>query len=159
MWVTIAPIGFYSALTVVNNAVDCYQFFLAWSLITRIHRVDLELIRSKTIEKKLRREAVKNALVTKTYHDVFYPKESSCPVCLAEYNESDFVSSCCDQNKRRSPLIEKCPCDHMFHEECLTLWLQQHSNCPCCRFEILPLLSKRSLLEVSSITVQPTSVS
>jgi hypothetical protein len=44
----------------------------------------------------------------------------------------------------------------MFHEGCLMLWLQKHSNCPCCRHEILPLPPKPALTEYLQV-LQPTS--
>ncbi|EKX35845.1 hypothetical protein GUITHDRAFT_79421, partial [Guillardia theta CCMP2712] len=28
------------------------------------------------------------------------------------------------------------PCEHCFHEQCITNWLQIHNTCPCCRCEV-----------------------
>ena len=160
VWMTIVPVGFYSALSVLNNVVDCYHFVLAWNLISRTHRVDLELLRSQTSDLKRRRAELKNVLITKAYHEVFYPKESSCPVCLGDFQQCDAVSSCCDPNKHRSPLShQKYPCTHMFHERCLVLWLQKHSNCPCCRHEILPLPPKPVLMDYSQLLESTTATS
>lgn len=138
VWMTVVPIGFYSALSVVTNAVDCYNFVVAWNMITRTHRMDLELLHFQKNVAVQRRIALKKALVTRPYRDIFFPKEVSCPICLADFQRSDQVSSCCDRNDHRSKLRNS-PCCHMFHEECLTAWLQNHSNCPCCRHEMLPL--------------------
>ena len=136
VWMTVVPIGFYSALSVYSNAMDCYNFVVAWNMITRTHRMDLEMLHFRKNAAIERRKSVEKVLHTRPYRDVFFPKEVSCPVCLLDYNPSDKVSSCSDLNYHRS---QKTSCCHMFHEECLTSWLQSHSNCPCCRHEILPL--------------------
>jgi hypothetical protein len=136
VWMTVVPIGFYSALSVYSNAVECYNFVVAWNMISRTHRMELELVHFRTNAAVERRKSIEMILYTRPYRDVFFPKEASCPVCLFDYKPSDAVSSCYDQNYHRS---KNRPCCHMFHEECLTSWLQGHSNCPCCRHEILPL--------------------
>ena len=143
VWVTVVPIGFYSALSVVSNAVDYYNFVMAWNLISRTHRMDLELLHFRKNQTIQRRIAVKKALITRPYRDIFFPKEASCPICLADFKPSEPVSCCCDRNNNRSKLNSS-PCSHMFHEECLSAWLQNHSNCPCCRHEILPLFEEPS---------------
>ena len=48
-----------------------------------------------------------------------YPE---CSICLMEVNEG-----------QNTILL---PCGHMFHEECVTKWLQIHNTCPLCRFEL-----------------------
>jgi hypothetical protein len=44
----------------------------------------------------------------------------SCPVCLQEYSESEFVAN--------MPT-----CRHQFHTECIERWLQSSTKCPVCR--------------------------
>lgn len=46
----------------------------------------------------------------------------SCSVCLTEIQE-----------KVETILI---PCGHMFHEPCITKWLEMHNTCPVCRYEL-----------------------
>lgn len=35
------------------------------------------------------------------------------------------------------------PCNHRFHETCLTMWIEQDLSCPTCRHRILPQMSHR----------------
>ncbi|VDM16089.1 unnamed protein product [Hydatigera taeniaeformis] len=35
------------------------------------------------------------------------------------------------------------PCNHCFHESCLTMWIDQDLSCPTCRHRILPQVSRR----------------
>ena len=48
-----------------------------------------------------------------------FPK---CTICLMEITEGmDCISM---------------PCDHLFHDKCVTNWLKIHNTCPLCRFEL-----------------------
>lgn len=47
--------------------------------------------------------------------------EETCPVCLVKFEEND----------KEEILLTKC--DHSFHKECLSRWLEQKENCPICR--------------------------
>jgi len=49
--------------------------------------------------------------------------DSSCGICLAEYEEKDIVS----WSKHPS-------CRHAFHQHCLLPWLMSHNTCPNCRW-------------------------
>jgi hypothetical protein len=51
-----------------------------------------------------------------------------CAICLVEYQEGDDV--CWSHNKR---------CRHHFHRLCMTEWLSDHNECPCCRNNYLAL--------------------
>lgn len=129
MLATVVPIGFYSALSIVSNAVDCYNFVVVWNRISQAHRIDLERIHDKKNRVIKRRMKMEKVLTKRPYGDVFFPKEASCPVCLLEFERADRVVFHKDKHK----------CAHLFHEDCLTAWLQTHSSCPCCRYEMLPL--------------------
>ncbi|KAK9076564.1 hypothetical protein SSX86_004898 [Deinandra increscens subsp. villosa] len=54
----------------------------------------------------------------KEYHRENYGLE--CAICLCEFR---------DENVLR--LLTKCY--HVFHQECIDLWLGSHKSCPCCR--------------------------
>eukprot|EP00316_Scyphosphaera_apsteinii_P019878 CAMPEP_0119325204 /NCGR_PEP_ID=MMETSP1333-20130426/65211_1 /TAXON_ID=418940 /ORGANISM="Scyphosphaera apsteinii, Strain RCC1455" /LENGTH=683 /DNA_ID=CAMNT_0007333109 /DNA_START=135 /DNA_END=2186 /DNA_ORIENTATION=- len=45
-----------------------------------------------------------------------------CSVCLSQYDAND--------------LLIRLPCHHLFHEHCITRWLQQDGSCPQCRFHV-----------------------
>jgi len=53
------------------------------------------------------------------------PQKEECSICYSDYKEKE---GC------------KLPCDHVFHEECATRWLEQDedtNNCPLCRRTVL----------------------
>ena len=45
-----------------------------------------------------------------------------CLICLEEYKNND--------------IIKKLPCNHIFHSECLKIWLSQKATCPICRKDL-----------------------
>ncbi|WMV53329.1 hypothetical protein MTR67_046714 [Solanum verrucosum] len=53
--------------------------------------------------------------------------ESDCVSCfeeLGKYEEKHKQAMCM-------------PCSHMFHEHCITTWLQNGHSCPVCRYDLL----------------------
>ncbi|KAM3146639.1 hypothetical protein pb186bvf_001169 [Paramecium bursaria] len=53
-----------------------------------------------------------------------YQKQSQdiCTICLIEYKEGEQIEELVCQGK------------HLFHGECIHLWLRQHKVCPICKF-------------------------
>ena len=45
--------------------------------------------------------------------------DKECPICLKKFEQDDELT-----------LL---PCDHEFHAECVTAWLNKAANCPLCR--------------------------
>ena len=43
-----------------------------------------------------------------------------CPICLDEIEENSAITTC----------------KHVFHEDCLNMWLEEHTDCPYCRTEL-----------------------
>jgi len=63
------------------------------------------------------------ALPTKKYADGVLPKEdSSCAICLSDYETSE--------------VIRILPCQHHFHSGCVDQWLITNKSCPFCKQEI-----------------------
>lgn len=60
---------------------------------------------------------------------------ADCAVCLGEVEKGESV--------RRLPA-----CRHVFHKECIDLWLTAHATCPVCRRGVLPTLPERPPAEV-----------
>ncbi|MCO5549865.1 hypothetical protein L7F22_003339 [Adiantum nelumboides] len=48
---------------------------------------------------------------------------NTCAVCLSEYEEDELL--------KRLPA-----CSHLFHKECIDMWLFSHSTCPLCRLSL-----------------------
>lgn len=71
-----------------------------------------------------------NALKKGRYYDIKIKnpdlaKYTTCNICLDEYNDD---SNC---------II--LPCQHIYHNECITKWLGENSNkCPVCKKEVAP---------------------
>lgn len=49
-------------------------------------------------------------------------EEKACTVCLETFLPGEQVVVT--------------PCNHMFHEGCITPWMKEHGNCPVCRFAL-----------------------
>ncbi|MBA0621497.1 hypothetical protein Godav_007111 [Gossypium davidsonii] len=66
-----------------------------------------------------------------------------CAICLGEFEDEDMLrllTICC----------------HVFHKECVDLWLESHKTCPVCRGE-LDVLSKKSPLLIRSNSMHEIS--
>ena len=57
------------------------------------------------------------------YCDIVSPKNTSCPILLTNFNDSDMVS-----------VIRHC--GHIFNTNELNTWFRNHCNCPVCRYDI-----------------------
>jgi len=49
-------------------------------------------------------------------------KDAACSICLCEYEEGETLS--------------KLPCGHIYHDNCITAWVERHVRCPLCNFDL-----------------------
>jgi hypothetical protein len=50
-------------------------------------------------------------------------EEPSCSICLCEYD--------------RGEKVVRLPCEHMYHESCLSSWTTHHTRCPLCNYDLM----------------------
>jgi len=65
-------------------------------------------------------------------------KTAAVDECGDRFGEDRVVLSCCvcrDEFELGAQGLLM-PCQHLFHPQCLTPWLQQHNSCPTCRYEL-----------------------
>mmetsp|Transcript_12630 Transcript_12630/g.35514 ORF Transcript_12630/g.35514 Transcript_12630/m.35514 type:complete len:92 (-) Transcript_12630:189-464(-) len=49
----------------------------------------------------------------------------SCTVCLGDFEGED--------------IVRRLPCQHLFHTNCVDIWLESTGTCPTCRGSIVPM--------------------
>ncbi|XP_015254186.1 PREDICTED: E3 ubiquitin-protein ligase RNF126 [Cyprinodon variegatus] len=59
------------------------------------------------------------SLPTVQINDEHVASRLECPVCKEDYSVGENV--------------RQLPCNHMFHNDCIVPWLEQHDTCPVCR--------------------------
>lgn len=65
-----------------------------------------------------------------------------CSICLDEFKPNETVSWAKDGGdppsaSLGSPMNNNSGCDHIFHQGCLTSWLDHHDDCPLCRRKLV----------------------
>ena len=53
---------------------------------------------------------------------VSFSEDNGCAICYSNFQEHDLV---CESNNTE--------CHHIFHKECMSMWLSKHLDCPICR--------------------------
>ena len=101
------------------------------------------------IPKKYRKnyyEYKKNIIYLIQKNPDFY--KFQCSICLNPFTSIEFInlylkSDLCSFLKKyffdKKIYIYQTPCNHFFHIECLTNWMNQKNECPICR-KLLPLI-------------------
>ncbi|XP_062221210.1 probable E3 ubiquitin-protein ligase ATL45 [Phragmites australis] len=67
-----------------------------------------------------------------------------CAVCLEDVQRGETV--------RRLPA-----CEHLFHKECVDMWLHSHTTCPLCRCELLPRRHAAKTATVAAAAAQSSA--
>ena len=83
------------------------------------HRESIRIIRRNNMGTRQRINV--NSLNTLLLCDEL--PDDSCSICLEDFKTGDN--------------IKKLNCTHIFHKECLEPWLNNNSNCPMCRTDII----------------------
>lgn len=53
-------------------------------------------------------------------------------ITKAEVESQDRCTICCT-NYSEGDVVNKLPCNHLYHRECVTTWLKSNGTCPNCR--------------------------
>uniref|UniRef100_A0A0A9EFS6 RING-type E3 ubiquitin transferase n=1 Tax=Arundo donax TaxID=35708 RepID=A0A0A9EFS6_ARUDO len=79
------------------------------------------------------------------------PAKKEAVEALPTVRIEEIVScSVCLDDLELGSQAKQMPCDHKFHSPCILPWLELHSSCPVCRFE-LPSDEKKDLNEPSNV--------
>ena len=62
-------------------------------------------------------------LPTVNYDSIEYPINDSCVVCIEDFNNDDNV--------------RKLVCSHIYHSECVDMWIIEKNTCPICKKTVL----------------------
>lgn len=121
-WLILALLFLFTSC-VLYNVIFWYKFLSAWNSISRVHRMELSIVRHR------RRQSYRN-LVQSHVHVDKMSEHMSCPICMNDFFEQELVTSCDDG------------CGSWYHRKCLIQWLDHSDNCPCCRKDLLTLHKK-----------------
>ena len=76
-------------------------------------------------------------------------QQSTCPICLDNFEQNTNLAQLC--------------CNHVFHKECISTWLNYKLNCPLCNIELpapeIPHLKKSNHFAFNSATKAADSMS
>jgi len=85
--------------------------------------VMIYLVRKQTTPNSASNRLIKKMTVEKSFKEGLFNKEdSTCAICLSEYEENE--------------KIRILRCEHHFHSECIIVWLKKNKVCPFCKREI-----------------------
>jgi hypothetical protein len=65
-----------------------------------------------------------------------HEEEPTCTICLCEYEDGD--------------TLVRLPCNHIYHDECLNAWTNDHSKCPLCNMDLESVATDASSAAPSS---------
>ena len=55
---------------------------------------------------------------------------------VSELNDENKMCSICSEEYKNNDIIKKLPCNHIFHSECLKIWLLNKTTCPIYRKDL-----------------------
>ncbi|EME31773.1 zinc finger (C3HC4-type RING finger) family protein [Galdieria sulphuraria] len=104
----------------VSVLLACCIFVLAPNLF----RPDFNLDGSVTFHRRGATKKEIDRILLVRYHRDSSEEESTCPICLCEYEEGNLLR------------ILPCTSKHRFHATCVDRWLILNKSCPLCKAEI-----------------------
>ena len=52
------------------------------------------------------------------------------------FSDNVLCSICLENLEAENISITETICNHIFHDQCLNIWLNNHNTCPCCRMQL-----------------------
>ena len=114
----------YNNDSIINDDIDSREtmkIMLTFILFISFCNPCMHLIKSLFIKCKNNYKINKIPIIKIRSNDNLLLDE--CSICLERYNKNDKII-CLD-------------CNHMFHKNCLLLWLDKNNSCPQCRETII----------------------
>ncbi|CAA3010627.1 RING-H2 finger ATL16-like [Olea europaea subsp. europaea] len=127
--ITILLLSYYIFVTKCFFNLHQINILTRFSVSRRQHFEDLSTFYSPEVEKRGLDEAAIRSIPIFQYRNGIGKDKlaegsyTDCVVCLNEFQE--------DEKLRIIP-----NCGHVFHIDCLDIWLQKNTNCPLCRTSI-----------------------
>ncbi|XP_062109316.1 RING-H2 finger protein ATL16-like [Humulus lupulus] len=154
--IAIAIIGiFATAFLLVSYYIFVIKCCLSWHRIDILRRFSLSrdrtheellMVYSPGIETRGLDESAIRSIPVFHFKKPFPGEKvsSDCAVCLSEFH---------DEEKLR--MIPNC--GHVFHIDCIDVWLQNNANCPLCRTSVSTTSRFAGQIDGHSIMIAPTS--
>jgi Ring finger domain len=139
----------YIGLVTITNVIVVYKFIATWNQITVSLREQNRVCTKYANVPSTRRQTCHEALKPSRYNCDECDTLAPCPICLLDVQNQDIVVSCEEG------------CGTKYHKNCLYNWLDfkgnndeligdNHTSCPCCRKELLGIVSSKPTTNCTS---------
>ncbi|CAN6231053.1 unnamed protein product [Urochloa humidicola] len=72
---------------------------------------------------------------------------------------ANVLCAVCLEGVRRGEVVRRLPaCGHLFHMECVDMWLRSHATCPLCRRDLLPRACAAKTTATVAVSARMTAV-
>jgi len=125
---------FFTDTLILSATLLHYLHILIWHGSMHFSLIDLVLflhLRSVFVNLKDKLTQYRNYRKLADNMKNKYPEVSK-----EELRDIDDVCAICHDKMMTA---KRLPCSHIFHPSCLRSWLEQHNNCPTCRFSLIEL--------------------
>ena len=118
----------YIFIVLLWKVIMCCQFLCAWNFIMKTHRSADSCTTTRSLSLLARSFGARGSPAAICHESILIDE---CPICLESFKDDT------DGGFKRYDYIISCPCGKHFHNECLTMWLERGSSCPCCRRDLI----------------------